>query len=276
METQPEVYNDEFDEIDLDMQLYILDRLINKRIPDYLENRGFFDLFLNTNARVEYCLNLCIDDEAKRVYLNGLIDKYFSLISEADDRFFLIMHDITHFEDYYYKSIGNNLEKIKAIDFADNFIKDIEYSDKNLLKYSCDAVFVEDNKVKDYYINLMSAHFSLKYVKRILMKPSIIPKKEALDFENFVINNPKGTEKIVMLHKLGVLDYLKEKEPFNTTTNALASVVSTMTGLKQQSVYPMLQTIFNPENNQKNNPLNSLKTSQKVEQTLTSIGFKIE
>ena len=93
------------------------------------------------------------------------------------------------------------------------------------------------------------------------------------NLDNLTIINPKGTEKIIMLKKLGVLDYLKEKTPFNTSTNSLASVISTITGIKQSSVYPMIQTIFKPLNNQKNNPLKSKKAVSSVKQVLNSLGY---
>ena len=97
--------------------------------------------------------------------------------------------------------------------------------------------------------SILTSYFLLKNVKRIITERLELKKiPENYNLDNLTIINPKGTEKIIMLKKLGVLDYLKEKTPFNTSTNSLASVISTITGIKQSSVYPMIQTIFNPLN----------------------------
>lgn len=96
-----------------------------------------------------------------------------------------------------------------------------------------------------------------------------IPKTEIID-----LSNSNGTEKIIFLEKLGVLDYLKNKEPFNRSTNALASVISGFTGIDSKTVQSYINPINNPTVIQKNNPLNSKKTVQRVNQKLLNIGFK--
>lgn len=87
------------------------------------------------------------------------------------------------------------------------------------------------------------------------------------------LSDTKGTEKIIYLQKLGVLDFLKDKQPFSTSTNSLASVLSAITGENQSTINPMINPIFNPNNNQKNNPLNTQKTVEKVDKQLINIGF---
>lgn len=87
------------------------------------------------------------------------------------------------------------------------------------------------------------------------------------------LSNTKGTEKIIMLHQLGILEFLKQKTPFNTSTNALASVISGITGIKQTSVYPMINPIFKPELSQKNNPLKTNKKVNETKQKLVGIGY---
>lgn len=92
---------------------------------------------------------------------------------------------------------------------------------------------------------------------------------EAIDF-----SSTKGTEKIIMLYKLGILDYLKTQEPFNASTNALASVISGITGMPLTTVQPYINPIDNEGVEQKNNPLNTEKTVHKVLEKLLNIGFK--
>lgn len=87
------------------------------------------------------------------------------------------------------------------------------------------------------------------------------------------LSDSKGTEKIIMLDKLGILDILRSQEPFNMSVNALSSAISGITGIKQVTVQSYLNPIINPNADQKNNPLKVEKTVVKVEDKLSSIGF---
>jgi len=111
---------------------------------------------------------------------------------------------------------------------------------------------------------------SLKIEEFILEKLQIkldrLPKE--LDF-----SAPKGTEKIIMLHQLGILDFLKEKEPFNLSTNALASVISGITGEKREVMQSYLNPIFSKNVSQKNNPLKTESTVKKIKNKLILIGY---
>lgn len=111
---------------------------------------------------------------------------------------------------------------------------------------------------------------SLKIEEFILEKLQIkldrLPKE--LDF-----SAPKGTEKIIMLHQLGILDFLKEKEPFNLSTNALASVISGITGEKREVMQSYLNPIFSKNVSQKNNPLKTESTVKKIKHKLILIGY---
>ena len=83
----------------------------------------------------------------------------------------------------------------------------------------------------------------------------------------------KGTEKVIMLYKLGILDFLKKQEPFNTSTNSLATVLSGITGVDTKTLQSYLNPIFSDGVSQKNNPLKNDKNVQKITQTLIEIGF---
>lgn len=111
---------------------------------------------------------------------------------------------------------------------------------------------------------------SLKIEEFILEKLQIkldrLPKE--LDF-----SAPRGTEKIIMLHQLGILDFLKEKEPFNLSTNALASVISWITGEKREVMQSYLNPIFSKNVSQKNNPLKTKSTVKKIKHKLILIGY---
>lgn len=88
------------------------------------------------------------------------------------------------------------------------------------------------------------------------------------------LNTVRANEKIVLLHKLGVLDYLRDKEPFNTSTNSLANILSDILSENRTTLQSYLNPIFSNNNIEKNNPLLSTKAVERANQKLTLIGFK--
>ncbi len=78
-------------------------------------------------------------------------------------------------------------------------------------------------------------------------------------------------EKIVFLHELGILDFLRTKEPFNTTTNKLAQAISAFTGIKQTTAQSYLNPIVSKDFSARNNPLTE-KNLQIVTRKLMKMG----
>lgn len=87
------------------------------------------------------------------------------------------------------------------------------------------------------------------------------------------LSNSKGTEKIVMLQKLGIIDFLKEKQPFIQSTNKLAEVLSGITGEKAETIQSYINPMVSPGTSQKNNPMKKEKLVSKVNQNLINIGY---
>lgn len=101
-------------------------------------------------------------------------------------------------------------------------------------------------------------------------------KKEKKKDNTALIDNSdtKATEKIIYLKELGVLDFLLTKEPFNLSTNALANVLSSITGEKPETLQSYLNPITSPTSGQRNNPLTNIKKVDEVKQILIKTGFK--
>ena len=98
------------------------------------------------------------------------------------------------------------------------------------------------------------------------------PEPEAID-----LSDTTATEKIIYLQKLGVIDFLRTKQPFLSSINSLATILSAITGVKPETkhIQSMLNPIISKEAGQKNNPLNSKNTVSKVEKQLINIGFNL-
>lgn len=84
------------------------------------------------------------------------------------------------------------------------------------------------------------------------------------------------SSKVIFLEKLGVIEYLKNKPPFNTSVNSLANALSGVTGVKATTLQPMLNAMISKGTSEKNNPLKSVKTVNVVINKLTNIGYRTE
>lgn len=136
----------------------------------------------------------------------------------------------------------------------------------NIIKGLINFYSTEIKKGKSFY--------NLYYIelKRLLKEYS---KEEETFLTNY--SESKLTEKIIALNESGVLDYLRNKEPFNIeNVNNLASFLSLCIGEKTSSIYSCINPMFKESNVQKNNPYKTKGTVGKVKQKLIQIGFKIK
>ncbi len=151
------------------------------------------------------------------------------------------------------QKIANKIEVKNVIDDDDSFL---EFSIKSI---------IENRVLPLIEFIIVEIELTLKSLKP---KEKIIENEKTIDF-----SDSKGTEKIIMLNQLGILDFLKEKQPFDLSTNALASALSGVTGIDPGTLQSYINPINNPKVNQKNNPLKKEKSVTKINQKLISIGF---
>ena len=88
-------------------------------------------------------------------------------------------------------------------------------------------------------------------------------------------SNLSISEKIVYLQKLGIIDFLYSKQPFNTSINLLSTIVANLINSKTTTVQPYLNSMVKKDVVGKNNPLNTKKTVERVENKLNQINFKL-
>ncbi len=86
--------------------------------------------------------------------------------------------------------------------------------------------------------------------------------------------NISASEKIIYLEKLGIINFLKEQEPFISSTNLFAKALSFITGEKQSTMQSYLNPMLSKTSNQKNNPLSNLKKVEIAKEQLINIGYK--
>jgi hypothetical protein len=110
------------------------------------------------------------------------------------------------------------------------------------------------------------------FIKANLEKETTKTEIEAIDLSD----STTATEKIIYLQKLGVIDFLRTKQPFISSINSLATVLSAVTGAKSGTIQPMLNAMLSKNVNNKNNPLNSQKPTKKVTNQLIQIRFNVD
>ena len=195
---------------------------------------------------------------------------------------FYLLENENHKEFFFLQSLITELkERISEREFFKNLtdkeitkiVKDEET--KHGSKFAEIPEYIEDKvqiKKKRITEPLKRENYILKSLELKLGRLSVQTQKIKLE-DNIDFSDNIGTEKIIMLHKLGILDFLRSKEPFNASINTLASVISGITGIKKTVAQSYLNPIYSNTVIQKNNPLNTKSTVNKVTQKLISIGY---
>ena len=152
-------------------------------------------------------------------------------------------------------------------EYLANFKNEIESNNVTIETYrflaKYDGMVEELNKSKQHY------QFLTSWVKQKKEVPS------SSEIEAMDLSNTKAIDKILYLHKLGIIDFLRNQQPFNTSVNSLATILSAITGEKSVTLQPMLNPMLSKKVDDSNNPLNSTKAVERVESQLINIGFNL-
>lgn len=99
-----------------------------------------------------------------------------------------------------------------------------------------------------------------------------------IQIESDVVELPvsNAIQKIIYLSELGVIDFLKSKQPFVSSTNSLATVLSTILGEKITTIQPYLNALSNNSIESNKHPYYSKTSVEKVKKQLINIGFTAE
>ncbi len=142
------------------------------------------------------------------------------------------------------------------------FIYNFKNNQPVRISYMLDESLV--NKIK--YTN----NKKIEYCKALINNPEYSNKDQEtiIDF-----SDNSDAEKIVILHELKVLDFLKKIEPFNTSTNKLAEVISSFTGINSSTVQSYINPMNNSSVSQKNNPVKKEKNVKLAQNKLVQMGI---
>lgn len=89
------------------------------------------------------------------------------------------------------------------------------------------------------------------------------------------LSHTGASEKIIYLNELGIIDFLREKEPFKRSINKLAIVLSAITDEKSVTLQSALNSMLTNTNSEQKNPYYSAYSAPKVQANLINLGCDI-
>jgi hypothetical protein len=249
---------------------------------------GLIDLEVDTRKKEmikNYQLSIVLldSDEDKLKYLNKRLKKVNSAISKYKGvtatylREFL--ENYSKRENFFFAESEFIFDFISEVFDLEKFSfleKDTSYSLKDLFNktkedYSLMEKFTDGYSLINEFVTIKVLIKEYKSDEPIINDNKTNVKTVNFEDEFYIT---KGNEKVLILEKLGVLDFLKDKNPFNTSINSLANAISLITGEKQDTIQSYINPIYNDSVSQKNNPLNSKKLVQRVDGKLGALGFE--
>lgn len=242
--------------VDKDNKLVLADKnLFHSKFSDY---SAYEELFSKLTQLRELVTNNLLSEN----YLNeewGGIQNFVKFIDENHEEIVVIIDSIWINEINLYVSSERPVKE--KIDHLLN-----EISGLAGVQFFGGNEFVKRKK----YLKTKIDELELKHKYLSVQQDTITETEIILDY-----SDNSQAEQIVFLHELKILDFLQEKmkvEHYGFSTNKMAEIVSTFTGIKQSYVQSMLNPIFSKRVDQKNNPLteNNLKN---VREKLMKIGF---
>jgi hypothetical protein len=210
----------------------------------------------------------CSFEVYKKTYNQRLKD-YLAEFFDADEINFITDELDEGIYNYKFKEFNSDSFDGDTILSYEKLKKQIHHSLKKMFEFL-------SHKAKENGFDLVYNEFENSTTEK--EKYSLEPIKHSLETKEEVLMNysdSKLTEKIIALDEMGVLDFLKAKEPFNMSTNRLAEYLSLCLGQKASSIQSYINPIIN-KSDQTKSPYNTEKTVEKTRQKLIQIGCKID
>lgn len=148
----------------------------------------------------------------------------------------------------------------ESMSVVDN--KNVKHSVTNENKVKYDNAFKSFSKILEFIQNQISEITKLK-------DNTIIEIVTKID-----LSNSNAVEKIIYLNELGIIDFLRTKQPFNTSVNSLANVLTAITSEKHTTIQPYLNALLSNTGAENKNPYYTKSTVEKVKNQLMNLGVK--
>lgn len=182
---------------------------------------------------------------------------------------------------YYYT---DEFDKIEELLSNEDLVIRLTFSERIIAKHIEDDLIqsqtklgrviykFQDARVKSELIDSIKTLIKLEEIEK-LSKKILLEREKGKRQEDEIEDwsSAKANEKILFLDQLGLLQILRKSQPFNTSSNKLATLLSAITGEKVGTLQSCLSGMATKN---KNNPYNSVKLVAKVKAKLDSVQFQ--
>lgn len=214
------------------------------------------------------------------------IRKVYDLTNDLD--VYLLRFLRRDFFKYHLLKIKEEVHRLSDSDY-----QEIENVFEILLSDDVYMYFMEDTL--DVFCEVINASFIEDFNNKTILFFPELDELERIGFSKIKNNDVNATKKstelydelvddysvplirrIIYLEKLGVIDFLRNVRPFNTSVNSMANILGSIIDSKPSSIQPLLNPLFSNDRYNKNNPLNSNKNVLAVETHLMKIGYTLK
>lgn len=181
----------------------------------------------------------------------------------------------------YYKLNENNREEIYSL--MEILSKELLFSDIINPKYGFPIFFKEvivgGKSPIDFNIERIYEIFPIlcdelyDIITEIDNKISNISNNDTTEQD---FSNNENKEKVILLEKIGIIDFIKEKQSNPNNIKQTAEILSSFTGIKSATLYSYLRPILSPhrDDTDKNSPYKNPENIQRANKTLHKLPIK--
>jgi hypothetical protein len=234
----------------------------NNKLIGFYENLDKMESF--TRIKTIYELTNNLDINLLRFFRKDFFKYHMLKVKNA--MLTLEEEDIDNIELFFYDVLFLNDYKYQMADFCEYF--DLTFSNP---KYLDDFLHKSELLYPELYeLERIAVSKIEKENKNNNIEPSELEEELIEEFNTPIV------KRIIYLQKLGVIDFLRKKQPFNTSINSLANVFSGIIDAKASSIQPLLNIMLGNDIENPKNPLNSAKNVSAVENYLIKIGYPLK
>lgn len=209
-----------------------------------------------------------IDDEVSQLIKRHIFELSRELFSVSKlENYYWEFSSFNTYENHYTKRLDDYLKDNDNEEFSE---RDFIHNEQKNFSYLTRVWYLDffDNET------LIQIQKSFKKRKSFLNDRLDNLESKILDTTDFIdLGKLKAKEKLIYLYKLGVIDFLLEQQPFRSSPNLLASVLSSIIEVIPRTIQPTLSAIVSENLVNKNHPLYTESSEKKVNRQLINIGF---
>ncbi len=199
-------------------------------------------------------------EKKERVYLNSISIKWIDL-----KQYLLHLEGISTSIKYISQEDIGKANKIKKL-----FVYHLE---RFLAWLKHNHIIISKSPLNTRFQEILQSYKDSIDIKEAALEAELSKISERPIMENHVdLSDTSTSEKIIYLHELGIIDFLRSQFEYGTSNNNLASIISSFTGSKPRTIQSYINPINNKSVDQKKSPLSNSKKVEEIRLKLIELG----